>query len=114
MRYVLMLAWDETAGAAMSPEEGKARLAEYQALSSELKRRGQWQAEARLRPTSVATTVQVREGEVVVGDGPFAETKEQIGGFFLVDCQNLDQAIEVAAKIPAARNGTIEIRPLWE
>jgi len=58
--------------------------------------------------------VQVRGGEVLTSDGPFAETKEQIGGFFLVDCKDLDEAIELASKIPSARNGTIEVRPTWE
>ncbi|HEX6569092.1 MAG TPA: YciI family protein [Acidimicrobiales bacterium] len=68
----------------------------------------------RLRPTTDATTVQVRDGEVLVADGPFAETKEQMGGFYLVDCKDLDEAIEVASKIPGARYGTVEVRPIWE
>jgi hypothetical protein len=68
----------------------------------------------RLRPTTDATSVRVRDGEVLASDGPFAETKEQIGGFYLVDCKNLDEAIEVASKIPAAENGVIEVRPIWE
>ena len=58
--------------------------------------------------------MQVRDGKVLTADGPFAETKEQVGGFYLVDCQNLDEAIEVAAKIPGARDGSIEVRPIWE
>ena len=68
----------------------------------------------RLRPTSDATTVRVRDGEVITSDGPFAETKEQIGGYYVVDCKDLDEAIEVAAKIPGARLGTIEVRPIWD
>ena len=68
----------------------------------------------RLRPTTDATTVRVNNGDVVTSDGPFAETKEQIGGFFLVDCKNLDEAIELAAKLPGARFGCIEVRPIWE
>ena len=68
----------------------------------------------RLRPIVDSTTVQVRGGEVVLSDGPFAETKEQVGGFDLIDCRDLDEAIEVASKHPAARFGTIEVRPLWE
>ena len=67
-----------------------------------------------LRPVSDATTVRVRDGEVLVADGPFAETKEQVGGYYVVDCEDLDEAIEVASKIPAARYGTIEVRPIWE
>ena len=64
--------------------------------------------------TADATTVRVRDGEVITSDGPFAETKEQIGGFYVVDCKDLDEAIEVAAKIPGARSGSIEVRPIWE
>ena len=69
---------------------------------------------SRLRPVSDATTVRVRDGELLVSDGPFAETKEQIGGFDLLECRDLDEAIEVASKHPAAESGTIELRPLWE
>jgi hypothetical protein len=68
----------------------------------------------RLRPTTTATTVRVRDHGLVVADGPFAETKEQIGGFFIVECEDLDEAIEVAALMPIARYGTIEVRPVWE
>jgi hypothetical protein len=68
----------------------------------------------RLRPTADATTVRVRDGEVLASDGPFAETKEQIGGYYVVDCKDLDEAVEVAAKIPGARFGSIEVRPIWE
>ena len=76
--------------------------------------RGVLQGGERLRPTADSTTVRVRDGEVVTSDGPFAETKEQIGGFYAVDCKDLDEAIEVAAKIPGARWGSIEVRPIWE
>ena len=65
-------------------------------------------------PTTDATTVRVRDGEVLTSDGPFAETKEQMGGFYLVECKDLDEAIEIAAKIPGARHGSIEVRPIWE
>ena len=67
-----------------------------------------------LRPAEEAKTVLVRDGEVLVSDGPFAETKEQIAGYFLVDCKNLDEDIEVAARIPGARDGSVEVRPIWE
>jgi hypothetical protein len=72
------------------------------------------QASPRLRPTSDATTVQVRDGKVLISDGPFAETKEQIGGYCLIDCKDLDEAIEVASQIPGARTRTIEVRPICE
>ena len=114
MRYLLMICTDESADAAMSPDEGKAQMAEYMAFGEEMGRRGVLQGGERLRPTTDATTVQVRDAKVLTADGPFAETKEQIGGYYLVDCKNLDEAIEVAAKIPGAREGSIEVRPVWE
>ncbi|HET6729566.1 MAG TPA: YciI family protein [Jiangellaceae bacterium] len=114
MRYMLLICADENAVGAMSPEEGSAMLAEYGAFGEEMDRRGVLQGGERLRPTSDATTVRVRDGEVLAADGPFAETKEQIGGYYLVDCKDLDEAIDVASKIPGARQGTIEVRPIWE
>ena len=114
MRYLLMICTEESADAAMSPEEGQARLAEYMAFGDEMGRRGVLQGGERLRPTTDATTVRVRDGEVLTSDGPFAETKEQIGGYFVVQCKDLDEAIGVAAKIPGARDGSIEVRPIWE
>jgi len=114
MRYLLMISTDENAIAALSPEEGSAMLGRYAAWADEMGRRGVLQGGERLRPTSDTTTVQVRNGEVLTADGPFAETKEQVGGYFLVDCKDLDEAIEVAAKIPGAEHGTIEVRPIWE
>jgi hypothetical protein len=109
-----LICTDEKAVAAVSPEEGQAMLDEYFAFSEEMGKRGVLQGGERLRPTTDATTVRVRDGEVLTADGPFAETKEQVGGFYLVDCKDLDEAIEVAAKIPGARVGTIEVRPIWE
>jgi hypothetical protein len=82
--------------------------------SEEMQRRGVLQGGAGLRPPNDATTVRVRDDTVLLSDGPFAETKEQIGGFCLIDCADLDEAIEVASKHPAAGYGTIEIRPLWQ
>jgi len=114
MRYALLICTDETAMEAVSPEEAEASMQRYLAFGEEMGRRGVLQGGERLRPTTDATTVRVRDGEVVTSDGPFAETKEQIGGFYLVDCKDLDEAIEVAAKIPGAQVGTIEVRPIWE
>jgi hypothetical protein len=114
MRYMLMICADEHAIGALSPEEGSAMLAEYGAFGEEMAGRGVLQGGERLRPTTDATTVQVRDAKVLTADGPFAETKEQIGGYYLVDCKDLDEAIEVASKIPGARHGTIEVRPIWE
>jgi hypothetical protein len=114
MRYILLICGDETTDQALSPEEGAAMLAEYAAFGEEMGRRGILQAGERLRPTTDATTVRVRDGEVLTSDGPFAETKEQMGGYFVVDCKDLDEAIEVASRIPGARQGTVEVRPIWE
>ena len=107
MRYLLLIANDESN---VQPE----MLPEYLAFGEEMTKRGVLKDGMRLRPTTDATTVRVRDGEVLTSDGPFAETKEQIGGFYLVDCKDLDEAIEVASKIPGARVGTIEVRPVWE
>ncbi|MGH8993980.1 MAG: YciI family protein [Acidimicrobiia bacterium] len=89
-------------------------MADYNAFGEEMGRRGVLLGGERLRPTTDATTVQVRDGETITSDGPFAETKEQMGGYFMVDCKDLDEAIEVASKIPSAKRGTIEVRPIWE
>jgi hypothetical protein len=114
MRYLLMICTDESTVAALSPEEGSGMMAEYGTFMEEMGPRGVLQGGERLRPTTDATTVRVRDGEVLTSDGPFAETKEQIGGYYAVDCKDLDEAIEIAAKIPGARVGSIEVRPIWE
>ena len=114
MRYALLICGDEQSMLARSPEEAQAGMAEYMAFGEEMGKRGVLTGGERLRQTTDATSVQVRDGEVLTSDGPFAETKEQIGGFYLVDCKDLDEAIEVASKIPGARDGTIEVRPVWE
>jgi hypothetical protein len=114
MRYLLSICADESAVGALSPEEGQAMLAEYGAFGQEMADRSVLQYGERLRPTTDATTVRVRDGETLTFDGPFAETKEQIGGYYVVDCKDLDEAVEIAAKIPGARVGSIEVRPIWE
>ena len=107
MEYLLMICTDEDA-------PGPEMTDEYMAFGEEMGKRGVLRGGARLRPTADATTVRVREGDVLTTDGPFAETAEQIAGYYLVDCPDLDAAIDVAAKIPGARVGSIEVRPLWE
>ena len=114
MRYLLLICNDEANDQARSPEEVVEYLAKYGAFGDEMGGRGVLQSGARLRPIADATTVRVRDGEVVTSDGPFAETKEQMGGYYVVDCKDLDEAIEVASKIPAAAEGSIEVRPIWE
>src|SRR5215213_85677 len=114
MRYALLICTDENARAAIGPEEEAEMKAAYDAFFAEMGARGVLQGGERLRPTTDATTVRVSNGEVLVSDGPFAETKEQMGGFYLVDCKDLDEAIEIASKIPAAAHGLIEVRPIWD
>jgi len=99
---------------ARSPEENAASYAKFVAFQDEMSERGILLGGERLRPTTDATTVRVQNGEVLTSDGPFAETKEQVGGYYLVDAKDLDDAVEIAAKIPAASFGSIEVRPIWE
>jgi len=112
MRYALLICNDENA--AISPAEQSRRAAAFTSFREEMEGRGVLLGGARLRPTTMSTTVQVRDGDLVIADGPFAETKEQIAGFYLIDCKDLDEAIEVATRVPAARYGTVEVRPVWE
>jgi hypothetical protein len=114
MRYLLLACTDEEATDALSLEERSAALAEYMTFAEEMGRRGVFLSGAQLQPTWAATTVHLADGEVLVADGPFAETKEQIGGYMVVECADLDEAIEVASKLPAARSGTVEVRPIWQ
>jgi hypothetical protein len=112
MRYVLLVCNDESEQ--LTPEERNERYAAYAACQDEMESRGVLVARERLRPTSTSTTVRVRGNELVIADGPFAETKEQIAGYFVVEVDDLDEAIELASLIPAAGHGTIEVRPIWE
>ena len=108
MRYMLLICYDES----FSPPETID--AESDAWVEEMTRRGVRKAGDRLRPAGDATTVRVREDKVLLTDGPFAETKEQIAGFDLIECADLDEALEVAAGHPMAKAGMIEVRPFWE
>jgi hypothetical protein len=114
MRYLLLITADEKQMASLTPEEGAAVSEEYAEFGKEMAERGVLLGGERLHFTSTATTVRVRDGETVATDGPFAETKEQLAGYYVVDCKDLDEAIEVAAKIPGARSASIEVRPIWE
>jgi len=114
MKYILLIHHDEQAWAKLGDAERQPILGEFMQLRQELSARGKYLAGAPLRPTSTATIVRLRHGKRLVTDGPFAETREQLGGYFLVDAKDLDEAIGIAARIPAARWGTIEIRQLAE
>ncbi len=112
MRYLALIYQDEVAHSQWSQEALAAEYAEYNAFGTEAaKFIGGGEA---LMPTNTATTVRVRNGKTLTTDGPFAETKEQLGGYYLLNCKDLDEAIEVAAKIPAAKDGSIEVRPIME
>jgi hypothetical protein len=112
MRYALLVAIDENVE--LTEEAAERQYAEFMGFQDEMQARGVLVSRERLRPTSLSTTVRVRDEGLVVADGPFAETKEQIAGFYVVDCEDLDEAIEIAARNPGARYGTIEVRPVWE
>ncbi len=112
MKYMLMICIDESVE--LNEEEISAVQRGTESWVSEMDGRGVRRQGNRLRPVSDATTVRVRGGEVLLSDGPFAETKEQIAGYDVIDCENLDEAIEVAAKHPVAGFGTVEVRPFWE
>ena len=114
MRYLLLIYVPEVPAADRVPEEMNEETAAYERFTREVSERGLLQAGEALEPTSTATTVRIRNGQTLVTDGPFAETKEALGGFYLLDCRDLDEALEVAAKIPGARSGSIEVRPIWE
>ena len=114
MKYALLIYGDET-GWERLPEEAKQSITqEYESYVNEVAGRGAIRGGEELHGTSSATTVRIRDDETMVTDGPFAETKEQLGGFFLVECKDMDEAIELAAKIPGARSGSIEVRPCVE
>ena len=112
MQYLLLIYDDEANMAKMDGEEQKAFMAEYFTYTEALKEAGAFIAGDALQSVSTATSVRIREGERMITDGPFAETKEQLGGYYLIEAANLDEAIEWGAKIPSSRYGTIEVRPL--
>jgi len=114
MKYILLIHEEETRFGKVSESDAAAFMAEYRSLIGELKAAGKYQTGSQLHPTASATSVRVRNGKRAVTDGPFAETREQLGGYFLVDVANLDEAIAIAERIPSARFGTIEVRPLVE
>jgi len=114
MRYLALIYNEEVDRSTIPPEALQAQTAAYAELTSDLRAAGAMQAGEALQPTSTATTVRVREGRTLTTDGPFAETREALGGFYLLDCRDLDEAIGWAARIPGARSGSIEVRPIWE
>jgi hypothetical protein len=114
LRYLLLIYDKETTWTEMSPEDSGQVLKEYFAYGDAIKGEGIFLAGDALQPTPTAKTVRVRDGQRAVTDGPFAETKEQLGGYYLVDCETEEQALRAAERIPSARFGSIEVRPLME
>lgn len=114
MKYLLLINSDESLYDDMSEQDYGALMSAYGVFTEELQQAQAMLGAHRLQPTSTATTVRVRDGETLTTDGPFAETKEQFGGYYLIEAANLDEAIAWAAKIPTAEYGSIEVRPVWE
>jgi hypothetical protein len=114
MRYMLLIYDREADWGSMSEEDRGKMFQEYMTFTEGIRKGGQYKAGDALQPTSAATTVRVRNGKSVTTDGPFAETREQLGGYYVVDAKDLDEATEIAARIPGARMGSIEVRPILE
>jgi hypothetical protein len=114
MKFLLTIYHDESRYASMSPEDGARLMADYGAFGTEAQEAGVLLGGEGLQPTATATTVRVRDGETLFTDGPFAETREQLGGYYLLDCADLDEAARWAAKIPDARGGSVEVRPVMD
>lgn len=113
MKYMLLIYGNETAMLSASQEQVGQMMAAYGAYTEAMKKAGAYVDGQRLRPTSSGTTVRVANGKTQVLDGPYAEAKEQLGGYYLIDAPDLDAALSWAARCPAARYGTVEVRPVW-
>jgi hypothetical protein len=114
MKYMLMICDDEKTWGGLTESERQALMGEYRTLVQDLKASGKYVGGSQLHPSAMATSVRVRDGKRLVTDGPFAETREQLGGYFIVEAKDLDEALGVAARIPASHTGTVEVRPLVE
>jgi len=115
MRYMLLLYGDEKSRAKMSEQERGAIFKQFVEFTESIQKSGAYRAGDPLQPTSTATTVRMKNGKTITTDGPFAETKEQLGGYYIVDAKNLDEALSIAGRIPSVRiGGTIEVRPIME
>ena len=112
MKYLCLIYVNEANRVNYSKEEGEAMFGEYMAFTEDIRKSGHMIGGEALQPTQTATTVRVRNGKVSTTDGPFAETKEQLGGYYLVEAKDLNDAIQVAARIPGARTGSVEVRPI--
>lgn len=113
MQYLLLIYSNEKEMSAMNATALGSMMTEYTEFTKGIVQAGQFKAGDRLKPTSAATTVRARNGQVTTTDGPFAETREQLGGYYLIDAKNLDEAIAIAGRVPGAKWGSIEVRPIW-
>jgi hypothetical protein len=114
MQYLCLIYQDEAAAAERPKAELDRIYAEYIDFTADIRKAGRLAGVNRLQPARTAATVRVRDGNVVATDGPFAETKEQLGGYYLIEARDLNDAIQTAARIPSARFGSVEVRPIWE
>ena len=114
MQYLLLIYDSEQTISAMSEAETKQFSADYMTFTKEIIASGHFKAGDALQPVHTATTVRVRDGKPVITDGPFAETREQLGGYYMLEAKDLNEAIQIAAKIPGAKTGSVEVRPIME
>jgi len=114
MRYLCLIYDEESKFGKMPKEQADAMMSEYFAFTEGIKKSGHYIGGEALQPIQTATTVRVRNGKVSTTDGPFAETKEQLGGYYLINAKDLNDAIQIASKIPSSRAGSIEVRPIQE
>ena len=114
MHYMCLIYDDEDVWNGLPEDERNALYGEYTSFTESIREGGQYVQADQLQPISTATTVRVRDGKTLVTDGPFAETKEQLGGYYVLECENIDEAIAYAAKIPTAESGSVEVRPVWQ
>jgi hypothetical protein len=113
VEYLLLIYANEAETEAMDKAAMTAMMNDFRSFTDSIVKAGNYKGSNRLRPVSAATTVRVRGGRALTTDGPFAETREQLGGYYLVEAADLDQAIAIAARIPGARYGSVEVRPIW-
>ena len=113
MNYLLLIYSNEADVQGLGETELKKMMGEYTEFTKSIAQAGHFKAGDRLRPVSTASTVRVRNGKTAITDGPFAETREQLGGYYLIEAKNLDEATAIAARIPGAKIGSIEVRPVW-
>ena len=114
MKYLCLIYGDESSRRTMPKEQVDTMIKEYGAFTEDIQKSGQYIGGNPLQPTQTATTVRIRRGKISTTDGPFAETKEQLGGYYLINAKDLNEAIQVAARIPGARIGSVEVRPIME